>query len=376
MKRINRLTILCFYEEDGYVDLYVYHLVEELLSVSTQVVIVVNGYMEEKAKVYFERCNCIVLIRENEGYDAKAYKYVFEMLGRDKIKKFDQIVLCNDSFFGPFIPMKDIFDKMETRECDFWGLSYQDTNLFQFIASYLLVFREKTIQSDDLWYYFESMPEIVEYQDALIRFELYIFLYFKERGYIHDSLVSKKKYFSNVKYPYENLKYEQLPILKKRAFTIKDNWKLMKAIKFIQNNYNYDINLIQAWMERKKIVFEESKVSLKNTLPTKINDCPRVTINEIYDFIDKWKNICIYGNGYFGHILIDLYQIKPQFIIISERQLLQQNQYRGIPIKVISQIDIKNKETGIIVALNRANTEEVKKNLGNSNNVLYLWGIK
>lgn len=373
MNRINRLTILCFYEEVGYVDLYVYHLVKELLSVSTQVAIVVNGEMEEKAKVYFEQCNCIVLIRANEGYDATAYKYVFEVIGRDKIKEFDQIVLCNDTFFGPFIPMKDIFDEMETREWDFWGLSYQDRNLFQFIASYFLVFGEKTIQSDDLWSYFESMQEIAEYQDALIRFELGIFLYFKERGYINDCLVCKKKYFSNVNYPYENLKYEQLPILKKRAFTIKDNWKLMKAIKFIQDNYNYDINLILTWMERKKIVLDENKDPLKSSLPTKINDCPRVTINDIYNFISKWKNICIYGNGYFGHILIDLYQIKPQFIIVSEGQTLQQNQYRGIPIKSILQINIKNNETGIIVALNRANTEEVKICLGNSDNVLYLW---
>lgn len=64
MSRAERLAILCFYEKDGFVDTYVYHLVEELISVSDKVIIAVNGKIEEKAKVYFEKrhCSCIPLV--------------------------------------------------------------------------------------------------------------------------------------------------------------------------------------------------------------------------------------------------------------------------------------------------------------------------
>ena len=48
MSRAEKLAILCFYEKDGFVDTYVYHLVEELISVSDKVIIAVNGKIEEK----------------------------------------------------------------------------------------------------------------------------------------------------------------------------------------------------------------------------------------------------------------------------------------------------------------------------------------
>lgn len=373
MSNINRLAILCFYEEDGYVDSYVYHLVNELLSIANKMFIVANGKIEEKAKVYFEQHSCEVVVRENKGYDATAYKYVIEMIGRDAIKDFSQIILCNDTFFGPFIPMKSIFAQMNMEECDFWGISYKDTKLVQFIGSYLLVFGEKIIQSDDLWNYFKDMNEIVTYQDARIHFELGVFLYLKRRGYTSASLIKKKKYFSNVIYPYENLIYEQLPILKKRAFKIRDSWKIIEAIKYIRDNYNYDINLIEDWMKRKKIELEEIDFPYENNMSVKMNDLPIVSINDIYNFISKWKKICIYGNGYYGHILIDLYQIKPQYIIVSDGWISQQNYYIGIPIREISQIDIKDRGMGIIVALSKANTESVKIDLGDGCNILYLW---
>ncbi len=369
------MAILCFYEEEGYVDSYIYYLVKELLSISSKVIIVSNGKMEEKARVYFEQCHCVVWIRENKGYDASAYKYAITRIGRDKLKNFDQIILCNDTFFGPFISMKSIFGEMDANKCDFWGISYQDTNLVQFIGSYFLVFGERTIQSDDLFNYFEKMQEIVEYQDALIYFEFGIFLYFKRKGYIIGSCVSKKKYFSNVIYPYENLKYEHLPIIKKRAFMINNDWDLTKAMRFIQDNYDYNINLIQSWMERKKLTLEENNFGAGKCVSVKVKDIPKVCINDIYRFINQWKNIYIYGNGYYGHILVGLYQIRPQLIIVSDghRSMSDKMQYRGIPIKEISEIDIKNKEVGIIVALNKVNTEVAKMRLGEDSNILYIW---
>lgn len=52
---------------------------------------------------------------------------------------------------------------------------------------------------------------------------------------------------------------------------------------------------------------------------------------------------------------------KPKNIIVFDGQLPPQNRYCGIPIREVSQIDIKNKKMKIIVTLNKINTESVKK---------------
>lgn len=373
MSRAERLAILCFYEKDGFVDTYAYHLVEELISVSDKVIIAVNGKIEEKAKVYFEKRHCTVWVRENEGYDAGAYQDVFRRLGRNEINRYTQIVLCNDTFFGPFIPMKSMFEQMEAKKSDFWGISYQDTNLVRFIGSYFLVFGERVIQSGDLWNYFENMREVAAYQDALIYFEFGIFLYLTGKGYVHSSVISKKKYFSNLICPYENLKYEKLPVLKKRAFTGKDKANMRRAVKFVQDNFNYDVNLIHSWMQRNNIVPEADDVPDETGAAVKTNEIPQLSINDIYQFMDRWKEVYIYGNGYYGHILIELYRIKPQYIIVSDGQASRQSQYRGIPVIAVSEIDFKKKEAGIIVALNKSNTHAVEEVLGRGENILYMW---
>lgn len=373
MKSAERLAILCFYEKEGCVDSYVYHLVEELMSVSDQTIIVVNGQMEEKAKAYFEEHHCIVWVRANEGYDAGAYRYVFRRLGESEINRYARIILCNDTFFGPFIPMKSIFGQMETKKSDFWGIAYQDTKLVQFIGSYFLVFGEKTICSGDLWNYFRELQEIADYQDALIAFEMGIFLYMKKKGYVSGAYISKKKYFSNIVCPYENLRYERLPILKKRAFMDGDKENLRKALGFIRENFLYDINLIYSWMQRNHIRIETDDGPGENARAAKANEMPVLSIEDIEQFIRKWKEVYIYGNGYYGHILMELYRIKPKYIIVSDGQAPRQSRYKGIPVKTVSEVDLQKKEAGIIVALNKSNTQTVKKTLGGGDNLLYLW---
>lgn len=368
-----RLVILCFYEENGYVDLYVYYLVKELLSISKKMVIVVNGKIEDSAERYFTSMNCDILIRENKGYDAAAYKDVIGRLGKEKLKMFDEVVLCNDTFFGPFIPIKEIFEIMSINKCDFWGISYQDTNLVQFIESYFLVFRREIIKSDDLWLYFQYQKEIVKYQDALIYFELGVFLYLKNKGYIYDSLITKKIYYSNILYPYESVKFEKLPILKKRAFIRNADGNLIRAINYIRYTYKYDVGLIELWMKRKKVVLNRSKRLIEETLPERAKDIPCVNLSNIYSFCKKWKRICIYGDGYYGRILFEHYQIRPECIIITEKKIFEQAQYCGIPVRIASEIDMNDTNLGIIVALNKQHTEEIKKKIGKGKNILYIW---
>lgn len=54
-----------------------------------------------------------MVVRENAGYDAGAYKFaIFKYLKIEEIRQYEELILCNDTFIGPFVPLKDIFDTM------------------------------------------------------------------------------------------------------------------------------------------------------------------------------------------------------------------------------------------------------------------------
>lgn len=57
-----------------------------------------------------------IVIRENIDYDAGAYKEIISGLAQnDELKNWDEIVLFNDTFYGPFFDWQIIFEKWRGR---------------------------------------------------------------------------------------------------------------------------------------------------------------------------------------------------------------------------------------------------------------------
>ena len=72
-----RLCIFSFFDKTGYVDDYVIYLLKELISCTNRLIIIVNGMLDERGQAFLTQFTDEVYIRENIGYDAGAYKYVY-----------------------------------------------------------------------------------------------------------------------------------------------------------------------------------------------------------------------------------------------------------------------------------------------------------
>ena len=59
----------------------------------------------------------------------------------------DDLVVINDSSYGPLYPFAESFEKMAARNCDFWG--YTGYNAFGnvHISSYFYYFRRRVVDS-------------------------------------------------------------------------------------------------------------------------------------------------------------------------------------------------------------------------------------
>lgn len=94
-----------YYDAEGIVDESVVYYIKSLKSVVSRLVVVVIGNIDDKGKEKLDWIADEILIRENVGFDAGAYKAVLCSPDfMEKIKQYDEIVLSNDTCFGPFIP--------------------------------------------------------------------------------------------------------------------------------------------------------------------------------------------------------------------------------------------------------------------------------
>ncbi len=358
-------------------DRYVEHILREINSICSRVIVVVNGELAEEGKEILKKYADDVLLRENKGYDGAAYKEAIYNIGEPELKKYEEVLLCNNSFFGPFIKLETLFAYAEKENVDFWGLSYRNTGIAAFIESYFLVFRENIVQSGALWDYFAQLVEISNYEEALIFFEHGIFQFFYARGYKYYSFCPKRRYSANLHFPYEALQEDKLPILKKKCFLYQDSnlSSLKKAVEYIQSSYEEWAAEIDDWSQRTGIVLQNKseEKSYKNKFIIDDN-VACASIQDIKKWMEKFERIYLYGNGRYSHMLIQLYGLSPRGIIVSDEQWEGESWYKETCIIKKSSFDFQCDNVGIIVAVGRKSSEEICNSMGKCDNLFYIWG--
>lgn len=375
MEEIKRIAIFAFYDKNGKLTKDVEYLLTNLRNAVNKLVVVVNGKLNESGKI-----GCLadyLIIRENKGYDAGAYKAaIFDDVVDRMIAQSEELIFCNDTFYGPFISFREILKKMEKTTSDFWGLNLSDNGLLTFIQSYFLLFRKRILESGDLKNFFEERidADTLDFNKVLLGFERGIFEFLIRRGYRYGALnIQHYHVYSSVD---ASICYDKLPILKKKAFSsghyVKE--KMLNALHYINENYNYDINLILADIrERYSVQLNCEEIE---SHPIQI-DSEKVKIvksgkEDLLQFADKYDNVYIYGAGAYGKIVKKcIGEGRTAGFIVSDNQVMP-NYVEGIPVYRLSKF-LHRKDIPIIVALSEKNREQAEMLLCNFTNIIFIF---
>ena len=321
---MKRLSLFLFYDPDGIVDDYIPYFLNDLKKNCDEIVVVVNEYLTIESKTKLENCSDKIFIRKNIGFDVWAYKEVMEFLGYDYIRKFDECILLNYTNFGPLYPFREMFDKMDKRtDIDFWGItkslgdkvcSTDDSGKIPpHIQSHFTVIRNKMLNSAEFKKYWDSVPRINSFEDALFKHEFVFTKHFADLGYKWDVYLDYSEFEHNLSNPMlsfaiEPIRKQRCPILKRKVFFEKPDYlELMNLrkyncdlIQFIKNNTDYDINLIIENILRTqnlKTIHDNIELSkavsptlLKNKNSTSLKSAILLNIfnEENYDFIMEY----------------------------------------------------------------------------------------
>lgn len=153
--------------------------------------------MQEDSKILLEDCCDVVLERDNFGLDAWAYKYAFEYYGYENLKAYDEVLCCNFTVFGPFYPLHEVFDTMNKRNCDWWGLHTWWTPTpvdYDHIPSYFVVYRKSIIENHVFKDYWQTLNVINTYEESVEFHEQRQTPYYDSYGFCKSTYLDSTEY--------------------------------------------------------------------------------------------------------------------------------------------------------------------------------------
>jgi rhamnosyltransferase len=163
-KGTRRVCVFAHYDKDNIVDAYVYYYLKELLTVVDKLIFVTVSDIDIQDIQRLKALNIEILKRENIGYDFYSYKLGIKQV---KIENYDELIIANDSIFGPFIPMKEIFNEMLKVDNHFWGLT-QSFEIEQHIQSYFMCFKKEILKSE-VFERFWNEVEVLDNKENIIK---------------------------------------------------------------------------------------------------------------------------------------------------------------------------------------------------------------
>lgn len=379
---IRRLGIFCFYDEEGIVDNYVEFLIKNLKVVLTKLIIVVNGTINQRGKEIFQKYAEQVIIRENIGYDLGAYREVIvNIYEKNEMCDWDEVVLCNDTFYGPFISFNMIFSYMEQMQVDFWGINFIENGFLSHIQSYFLVFRTKIVRERDLYSYMCN-EELLAYlqenslADIYAFFEVGLFNFLVQKGYTYAAYTNTK-HFDVYAHPDLCIRICNLPLLKKKCFSQPYYRKQTfdNMLLYIYERFGYDYRMIIQNAERKYDYSNEDKLYFnENTYNTPSCYYPKtVERQEIIKFIECYSEIYIYGTGVYARKLWFLFHIyfkNFRGFVVSDNQIRKDEFLYGYPIYFYKNI---KKGSAIIIGCNLDKTNEIIRGIKKEDKVCVIW---
>ncbi|WP_239525676.1 MULTISPECIES: rhamnan synthesis F family protein [unclassified Microbacterium] len=198
-----RIIIYVVFDRRGGVDRYIVHALEALRDNADHIFVVVNGSLSEEGRSSLEPVADTILVRENVGFDIWGYKAALDALGAD-LEQYDEVLLTNDTWYGPVRSFRDLFDRMDAEAVDFWGLTdhqMEKVNPFTnvgtlpaHIQSYWTVVRRNMFQSDEWKTYWRDLPPMEGYLDAVLKHETIFTERFANAGFAWVSAFPESSY--------------------------------------------------------------------------------------------------------------------------------------------------------------------------------------
>jgi rhamnosyltransferase len=286
-----RLGIYCIYDKNGVVGSFIPNFLHELTQYLTDLVVVVNGKLTAESRSSLEKFTKHIVVRENKGLDAAAYRQILLSTGWEKLAEYDEVICLNDTILGPVYPFSEMFQEMNSRDVDFWGITTysQEKVGNEFIPTHLQAYwhayRRSLVMSQAFHEYWENFPELTDYAAVTHQHEIPFTKHFERLGFKWSSYIDCNRYADQSPYPLlymptDILRDQRCPIFKRRVFFLDYSFLFNETAgqpasdlyRFLKAETNFDTNLLwDSLLPNYNISDIHKAMHLNYVLPTNVS---------------------------------------------------------------------------------------------------------
>ncbi len=142
-----RVAIFASYNKDNKIADHVVYYLKALRKVVGDIIFVSDNEMEKGVTEKLSGIVSKAICHRHGTYDFGSYHIGYSWaLEHNLLDEAEEMVFVNDSCYGPVFPFENVFDKMNDKPCDFWGLtdSYETAH---HLLSFFFVFRRNVFTS-------------------------------------------------------------------------------------------------------------------------------------------------------------------------------------------------------------------------------------
>jgi lipopolysaccharide biosynthesis protein len=296
---LRRICIFSFYDPQGVVDDYAIFFLRKLGEFAQTIIFYSNGPLSRDSEIKLRGVVDDVVLRPNVGLDVLAYKEGLEGIEYNREGLYDAVLMVNHTCYGPVYPFSELFEEMESRDCDFWGVSAHaemtpnpltgvGTLPYHLNANFIAV-RAGMLGSLSFRQYWDDISVGPSYEEAIMSHEARFTEHFTSLGYKASCYLDKRSYGTH--YPMmldlDETLIDRNPLIKRRAFFHDSRYfeqyaaDLPRALSILAKTSDYNPELI--WRN----VVRQAELRTLNTNAALTSVLPDVRLKQnapLYDY--------------------------------------------------------------------------------------------
>lgn len=273
---MKRLCLFAGYDSKGVIHDYVVYYLRELSSYADIYYMSDNEFSSqeyEKIRSYVKYYNGY----HHSKYDFGSWQELINHIGMEKISEYDELILANDSVFGPLYSFNDLFRRLENdKNWDICGIdrAYDKNIDAWYISSYFMIFKKEAFLNEIFINHFKNIPEKVNFEYAVNKLEHPLMKKFYSKGYKVKCLIVSD---SRLYHDWRNFIKRGIPFLKKKIFDINMYipCKTFGWRKFLLEESSYSVSLIDDYLDKTR--WERIRLS--------INALKRISMGRIRKYL-------------------------------------------------------------------------------------------
>jgi hypothetical protein len=175
---LSRLAVMAHFDPRGQVAPHVRRHVKALAAAVDELVIVSTAELDD-ADAAFLVGHGRLIRRHNYGYDFFSYKTGLES---SDLTGHDEVVVCNDTYVGPLVDYREIFEAMASRPADFWGLTASQ-RVHPHVQSFFVSFRPWVVDSRAFRRFWQAMSPVSDRAKVIQAYEVGLSRSLTEAGF-------------------------------------------------------------------------------------------------------------------------------------------------------------------------------------------------